>query len=58
MVFGDAFFSESLDNAIHEMKRLSKCDVRRCAFPSFGKLSYYISEHGTYLVFNKLKVNS
>jgi len=55
MVIGNGFFTDYESQAINEMKKMVKCDVKRCAFPSSKNLTYYISEHGDLFSMQKIQ---
>lgn len=46
MVIGNGFFSDTMEDAMREMKGRSQCEVRRCVFPTVGNIVYYVSERG------------
>lgn len=55
MVIGNGFFSDYESRAIDEMKKMVRCDVKRCVFPSSKNLTYYISEHGDLFSMQKVQ---
>ena len=46
MVIGNGFFSDTEQDALREMTERSRCEVRRCVFPTASKIVYYISRRG------------
>lgn len=55
MVIGNGFFTDYESDAIEEMKKMVKCEVKRCAFPSSKNLIYFISEHGDLFSMQKVQ---
>lgn len=55
MVINNGFFTDYENQAIDEMKKMVKCDVKRCALPSSKNLTYYISEHGDLFSMQKIQ---
>ena len=46
MVIGNGFFSDTEQDALRKMTERSRCEVRRCVFPTASKIVYYISSRG------------
>lgn len=46
MVLGNGFFSDTIEQSIEEMQRLSGSAVKMCVFPTIGNIKYYIALTG------------
>lgn len=46
MVIGNGFFSDTIEDALQEMKQRSCCDVVKLPFQTIGNIEYYIGRNG------------
>lgn len=46
MVVGNGFFTDTIEDAILEMKQRTNCDVRKMPYPTMRNISYYLSING------------
>ena len=53
--FGNGFFSDTREEALRKMEKLSGCKVVKSNYPSVGNRAIYVSEHGDYYTQRHMK---